>query len=298
MPRKLPSGSTPLLDAMLEIRESPNAVERAYMARQLVQCTLPHSDPGNVPVWSRTNGALTLRVQPYFDKAVGTAGEHVYPYGSIPRLLLFWLVTEATRTKSRHITLGRSLEAFMKAIGLNPLTGRGKRGDAKRLVLQAKRLFRATISFEDTRESSEAWLDMRIAPKGQTWWSPNKPLQDTLWDGWVELGEEFYEAITAAPVPVDYRHLKALKRSPLALDLYAWATYTAHSVRQKGQARTVPWEALHAQMGGEYDRLRDFRAKVTLALRKIRVVYPQLQAECSSDGITILPSSLPAVASR
>ena len=89
----------------------------------------------------------------------------------------------------------------MKAIGLSPLTGRGKRGDAKRLVLQAKRLFRATISFEDTRESSEAWLDMRIAPKGQTWWSLNKPLQDTLWDGWVELGEEFYEAITAAPGP-------------------------------------------------------------------------------------------------
>ena len=37
-PDALPSGSTPLLAAMLEIRESPYAVERAYIARLLVQC--------------------------------------------------------------------------------------------------------------------------------------------------------------------------------------------------------------------------------------------------------------------
>jgi hypothetical protein len=36
------------------------------------------------------------------------------------------------------------------------------------------------------------------------------------------LGENFFEAITAAPVPLDMRVLKTLKRSPLALDLYAW----------------------------------------------------------------------------
>lgn len=39
-----------LLDAAVEIRQSPDAVERAYMARQLVQCTLPHSDPVNMPL--------------------------------------------------------------------------------------------------------------------------------------------------------------------------------------------------------------------------------------------------------
>jgi hypothetical protein len=284
-----------LLDAAVEIRQAPDAAELAYMARQLVQCTLPHSDPGNVPIWTRTNGALTLRVAPYFDTATS---QHVYPYGSIPRLLLFWLVTEATRTKSRHIVLGRSLEGFMRAIGLNPMTGRGPRGDARRLVMQAKRLFRATISFEDSRNDVDTWLDMRIAPKGQTWWSPSKPAQDTLWDGWVELGEEFFDAITAAPVPVDYRHLKALKRSPLALDLYAWATYTAYSAARKRQARTVPWDALHGQIGGEYDRLRDFRAKATAALRKIQAVYPGLQIEWDTDALTVLSTSLPAISPK
>src|ERR1017187_1398275 len=36
-----------LVDAALAIQAEPDAAERAYMARQLVLCTLPHSDPGD-----------------------------------------------------------------------------------------------------------------------------------------------------------------------------------------------------------------------------------------------------------
>ena len=45
----------------------PTNRDRAFLARQLVQATLPHSDPGDVPVWTRTNGRLTLVVRPYYD---------------------------------------------------------------------------------------------------------------------------------------------------------------------------------------------------------------------------------------
>ncbi len=118
-----------LIDAAVDIRMSPEAVERSYMARQLVQCTLPHSDPGDVSVWGahqRTShsGDPSVDIQ---------TGKPLYPYGSIPRLLLFWLVTEATQKKSRRIRLGNSLDSFMREIGLNPRTGRGKRGDTARL---------------------------------------------------------------------------------------------------------------------------------------------------------------------
>ena len=79
------------------------------------------------------------------------------------------------------------------------------------------------------------------------------PAQTTLWDSWIQLSEEFFESITAAPVPVDMRALRALKRSPLALDLYAWTTYTAFQTKKTGQSRSMSWEWLHEQMGGEYD---------------------------------------------
>ena len=52
-----------LLNAAADIRQDPDAAEAAYMARQLVQCTLPHSNPGDVPAWGRTNGSLTLGIR-------------------------------------------------------------------------------------------------------------------------------------------------------------------------------------------------------------------------------------------
>lgn len=30
--------------------------DAAYLARQLVQATLPHTNPGDVPAWNRTKG--------------------------------------------------------------------------------------------------------------------------------------------------------------------------------------------------------------------------------------------------
>jgi hypothetical protein len=272
------------------MRENPDAYERAYMARQLVQCTLPHSDPGNVPVWSRTNGDLTLAVRPYVDPKTRKA---LYPYGTIPRLLLFWMVTEATQTKSNRIELGNSLDEFIRAIGLNPRTGGGKRSDAKRLHSQMTRLFRAVISFEDRWPGGISYVDMQIAPRGMLWWSPKKSGETTLMENWVELGEDFYKAITAAPVPVDLRALRALKRSPLALDLYALLAYRTWTVNRKRAAASIPWEGLHAQMGGEYTRLRDFKTKVIEALRRIRLVYPDVRVETTPEGLTIHPAKTP-----
>jgi hypothetical protein len=283
-----------LLDATVEIRQNPDAVERSYMARQLVQCTLPHSDPGNTPIWTRTNGKLTLAIRPNFDTKTKKA---LYPYGTVPRLLLFWLVTEATQKKSRTIKLGNSLDSFMREIGLNPRTGGGKRGDAKRLHEQMERLFRATISFEDRRENGVSYVDMQVGPKAMLWWNAKKSDQDNLWESWVELGEDFYQAITAAPVPVDLRALRALKRSPLALDLYAWLTYTTFTASKNRTDRIVPWDGLHAQMGAEYAQLRQFRAKVLTTLKKIKLVYPALKIESTPEGLIIRPSKA-AIPSR
>lgn len=276
-----------LLDAAVHIHQNPDATETAFMARQLVQCTLPHSDPGDVPIWTRTNGNLTLVIQPHIDRQTRKA---LYPYGSIPRLFLFWLVTEAKRNKSRHIRLGNSLDNFMREIGLNPRTGGGKRGDAKRLQEQMRRLIDARISFESETDTHGRYLHMDVSASSEFWWDAKKTNQANLWESWIELGEKFYEAVTLSSVPVDLRALRALKRSPLALDLYAWLTYTAYVASKSRKARMVPWEGLHAQMGAEYAEIRMFRTNVRLALKKIKLVYPELKLELTLAGITILPS--------
>ncbi len=282
-----------LLDAATVIRLEPDDVERAYMARQLVQCTLPHRNPGNdKPAWTRQSGNLTLVIQPGWDgKKEAPVG---FPYGSIPRLLLFWVITEAVQTKNRRLLLGRSLSEFMRELGLIPSSaGAGKRSDAKRLREQMRRLFAARISFQQSVERNgahgERWMNMDVAPKGELWWDVKKPEQATLWESWIELGEDFFKAVTAAPVPVDMRALRALKQSPLALDLYAWATYRAFVVSRKGAPQFVPWRGLMQQIGCDYSDVKDFKKKAGIALRKVKAVYPGLKIKNKPGGFDILP---------
>jgi hypothetical protein len=293
-----------LIDAATEIQNEgePSEKDKAFLTRQLVQVTLPHSDPGDIPNWERKNGNLSLSIRPGWDKEkkklIG------YPYGSIPRLILFWITTEALRTQSRKIHLGASLSSFLREIGLNPYTGRGKRGDAQRLRYQMECLFRATISLEfnnshlkNTKFESgrKSWLDMQIAPEGELWWDFKNPGEVGLFDSWIELGEKFYDAIITSPVPLDKRALKALKNSPLALDLYSWATYKTFSLDyHKKSEQFIPWRSFMLQLGAEYTDLKNFKRKAKQAFKKVQSVYPGLNIENAEGGI-IIKKGIPAI---
>lgn len=302
-PKSLTRSERKILDTSVEVRQdAPDPEELAFMARELVQCTLPHSDPGQVPFWARRNGNFTLSIVSQFDPLSGKLVG--YPYGSIPRLLCFWMTSEAVRTGNRKLELGSTYNQFIRAIGLSPHTGGGKRGDGPRVRNQSRRLFTSSISFIYAEQSSkgpgrgaikEARVNMNVTSKTMLWWNPKQPDQMTLWENWIELGEEFFKALTAAPVPLDTRALKALKRSPLALDLYAWSTHKALSVARRGKPMFVPWRGLAAQFGSDYKDPKDFRRKAEDALRKIQTVYPGLKLSPATGGVVVLPTSRPAI---
>ncbi len=65
------------------------------------------------------------------------------------------------------------------------------------------------------------------------------------------LSERFYEEVRTSPVPIDMRAMKALKKSPLALDIYFWLSYRLSDLRQ---ARVIPWPALQMQFGASLSR--------------------------------------------
>lgn len=139
---------------------------------------------------------------------------------------------------------------------------------------------------------------MPLARSYTLWWDSKQPGQSTLWGSSVRLDREFFDAITGAPIPVDTRALRALKRSPLALDLYALCCYEAYRVQHTGRARVIPWRALMKQLGAEYEgenAARDFGVKCRAALRKIAAVMPGLQLGDIKGGLAILPGSLPAI---
>jgi Plasmid encoded RepA protein len=279
----------------LQAQPVPDNEARAYAARQLVQATLPHRSPkGNPPEWCRTNGNYTLAIRPGYKTDPVTSERRCvgYPYGSIPRLLLFWMTTEAVVAKSRRLELGDTLAAFMRELGLDPSRG-GKRSDAQRLREQMERLFRASISFEYSRREvghiQEDWVNMQVAAKGRLWWDLHNPDQMNLFESYIELSQEFFDAITAHPVPTDFRALRALKQSPLALDLYAWIAYRAYRVNQQERPVVVTWRQLQEQIGADFADTKNFKAKLKLALAKVLALYPQLRIRVIDGGLELSP---------
>lgn len=299
MTKSITPANLRLLRAADEIAgDTPSDQEKAFMARQLVQTTLPHADPGAVPVWSRTNGNITLLIQQGY-KANGEGVGH--PYGTIPRLLMYWMTTEAVRTKSPRLILGDSLAAFMEELGLDSRGG-GARSDRVRLEQQMRRLFAARISFEGSIQQEELGAEvveyMPIARRTVFWWNQKDPEQRALWESFVELDSEFFLAITANPVPVDLRALRAIKRSPLALDLYSLMTYQAFRAAKTGRPLFMTWRQMQAALGTNYADHADLRKAVKDAVRKIEVVYPGLALGDRDGGLEVLPQSVPAIASR
>jgi hypothetical protein len=269
----------------------PDADDMAFSARELVQATLPHQTPrGNPPEWVCRNGNYTLAIRPGYkdDERTGNRVCIGYPFGNIPRLLLFWLTTEALRTGNRRLELGGSLAEFMRELGLDPNHG-GRWSPRARLHDQVERLFNASISFQYKGEGYRQWLNMEVSSRGELWWDFKQPDQRDLFSSWIELGETFYEAIIAHPIPLDMRTLQALKSSSMALDLYAWLSYRSHRVNQAKKQAFISWTQMHQQFGANYNDPKGFKRRAKDALRKVLAVYHHLKVEEVRGGIRISP---------
>jgi hypothetical protein len=260
----------------------PSQNDIVYLARELVLCTLPHSDPGDVRAWGRRNGDLTLSVKPGIkqDRKSGEYFSVGIPYGIIPRLILMWMVTEIRRMGSRRLELGHYFNEFLAKIGLSGYTGRGPRGDARRVREQMERLFRAIISFEYEENNGKrygaTWLDMQVAPHGVFWWSEEKTEKDLQWGSWIEVSEAFFQAVMAFPTPLDIRVLRHVKDSCLGIDLYALLNREAFRAMKDGKPRFLAWEWLHEQTGNEIASLHNFRRNALVQIKEILAVHSGL----------------------
>ncbi len=276
--RPNPTAVDRLISSALAIEEQDalEAGELGFMARAMVLATLPHRKVEGHH-FQRKNGSYTLTM--LANPEVGL------PYGSIPRLLLAWLTSEAVRTKSREIELGGTLSGFMAELGLVP-TG-GKWGSITRLKNQTERLFGCSISAMYRDGTRTAIMNKSVASKALLWWDDQKPEQAGQRRSSVLLTEEFFAEVTDRPVPIDLRAIKALKQAPLALDIYTWMTYRASYLKQ---ASVIPWESLAMQFGSDYKRTRDFKAAFQHELKKVLAVYAGAQVEATDEGLLVKPS--------
>ena len=134
-----------------------------FMARMLVLCSLPRTNPGNRLQYKRTNGPYSL--------IMTATGNHNLPFGNLPRLILAWVCTEAVRTQSREIVLGSSLSEFMRTLDVYSSSGR----KYTRLRNQMRRLFNAHVRLLYEYDHGEASMSSSVADRTEFWWNERKP---------------------------------------------------------------------------------------------------------------------------
>ena len=159
--------------------------------------------------------------------------------------MLAWVTTEAVRTQSRDLVLGRSLAEFMRTLGIYHNSG-GRGGVQTRLRNQMDRLFSATVSLIYEEEGVKARVSSLVADRAVFWWNPKRPHEPSLWESKIYLGEALFNEIISHPVPLDMNTLKAMKRSPLGLDLYLWLVYRTFALTRPLR---LSWPQLYQQFG-------------------------------------------------
>ena len=256
-----------------------------FMGRTLALCSLPRSNPGNRHQYKRVNGPFKL---------VMVAGaDNKLPFGNLPRLILAWVSTEAVRTQSPVLSLGKSLSEFMRALGVYDSSGRTQ----TRLRNQMKRLFGCTVSLIYEDESGSARITSSVADRAAFWWNTSKPDEPVLFGSKIRLGEDFFNEIIQHPVPLNMNTLTALKRCALGLDLYLWLVYRTFALRTPLR---LSWRQVYRQFGLHPDKasdkrtVLDFRRKVLRELKKIKLAWPGLHY-ATPPGVLILHPSTPAI---
>lgn len=286
------------VNTLLRVQEQ-TALERGdvgYMARALVLATLPHKKTTEA-FYKRSNGNFHLEL------SQNTANVGL-PYGSIPRLLLAFMATQAVKTQSPEINLGDNLSQFLAALGLSRTGGRW--GNITRVKDQMRRLAFCNMTLSrveiDENGTTETFKNLQIARSGSFHWAKD-PNQKDLWDSTVVLSDDFYLEIINHPVPLDMEILKALKQSPLALDIYSWLTY--RTSYQKGRSKPIPWDSLQAQFGADYPKTAQGRANFKLEFKKKLKVVTKLYTGANVDAdaknglvISAGQTSVPKVAKK
>src|SRR4051794_1436564 len=115
--------------AALYLSDEDNALTFAYSGR--AECALPHRRIPADQTWEVASDRIRLVVEPG-RRPTGPDGQGPMafvgvPFGAYARLILLYLQTEALRTGSRDVELGRSWRDWVERIGI-PWGGRSGRG--------------------------------------------------------------------------------------------------------------------------------------------------------------------------
>lgn len=251
--------------------------------------SLPHKRLNDDQAWEKTGHRVTLVVEPgRLKTAKGELKLYGVPFGARARMILLYLQTQAVRTGSPQIALGRSMRDWMERMGLSVggETARGLREQAARISACSLKFF-----WDGNQESGRGFKRAAIVDSGLDF-SSEIDGQNTLWEDQVVLDPAFYKSLKEHPVPLQEAAIRQLRDRSMSLDVYVWLAWRLHTLPQ---ATPISWNAIYSQFGAGFEKLFHFKPRFTEALAAAVAAYPEAKVELGELGVTLYPSRPPVV---
>ena len=203
-------------------------------------------------------------------------------------MILIYLQTEAVKTRSREIELGRSMNQWLTSMGID------NGGKTYKLVReQSKRLSLCRLTFY--KETPNATL----VTNGSFVRDAILPTRDgdqlPLWREAVRLDEGFFASLIEHPMPVREAAIRQIGSRSMAIDVYIWLAYRLH---QLAKPMPISWAGLFSQFGAGYTHSWHFKAKFREPLMLALAAYPEASVTTDDDAGLILYPSPPPVPER
>lgn len=240
--------------------------------------SLPHKRIEE-PLWRRQGHRTTLLVE---SGRTGKGGWIGVPYGSMARLILLYLQTEAIRTNDPEVELGRSMHAWLSRMGIS---AGGK--NYKLVGEQARRISACRLTFLTEVPGAELRHNGAFVQNAITLTTAADDRQRALWQDRVRLDDGFWRSLREHPVPVREEAVRAIGARSLALDVYIWLAYRLHSLTR---STSVTWTALHGQFGAGFKAVRQLKPTFREALGLALAVYPEARVDLDAAGVALHPS--------
>lgn len=283
--------------------------ELVFVHSILCQTFIPYRQPldennNDLDFWEKKQGRASILIESgrVMDRHTGKQRKANLPYGSVARLLLTHLNTEAMVSQESHtknegiIPLGKSIRELARAINKNGTDTRVRKSiDAQLHNLMGCRI-KLGFSEEYGNATRISGASFDIISHYDLWYSKDDS-QEYLFPSFVKLGYEYFQNLKAHSVPLDKESLYALSKSPLSMDIYCWLAYRLHRI-PLGKKQFIAWNNLYSQFGDEYTRIYDFKLKFRKALKLVKAQYPAANIiEDQNKGFYLATSPTPVPSS-
>ena len=280
---KLPAIQNRIISAAVEI-EQDDPLEIIYQHSLFCQVALPRRRPeGRTFERSYRNGSVCMEAGKLWDGRQWI--EQPLPAGPKPRLALMHIHSQAIKTRSPYVDLGRSCAEFLDRLGLN--TDGGSTYRLFKREMKALAACRLTLGYTE----SDKIITLNTQPISRfEAWLTNEDSAPVLWPATLRLSQEYFESLQEHAVPLDPRAVSGLAHSAMALDIYSFLARRLHSLQKPVK---VTWHQFHAQFGQEYKDWRSFKKEFLINFRAATTVYLDAKVETVTGGLLLKPSLPP-----